>query len=240
LIGIGTFVIGTDYFLFLMFRYRERLRVGDEPKQAMVNAVDRVGEAIASAAGAVIIAFLALVLSTLSFLKQMGPALAIAVAATLVAGLTLIPAVVSLIGPRVFWPSKSWKHEPSDARFAALGRGVQRRPALATAVSGLVLVVLSLGTFGYNATFDLASGSMQRPLPGWRLQRQLLQQAAPVWSPGTYGHLHETGAGQQHHTADDVVGRPRVRPRRQPPSAHHSRATGRLHHRTQLLGTEAL
>ncbi|MGW0412082.1 MMPL family transporter [Streptomyces collinus] len=156
------FGVGTDYFLFLMFRYRERLRAGDEPKQAMVNAVDRVGEAIASAAGAVIIAFLALVLSTLGFLKQMGPALAIAVAATLVAGLTLIPAVVSLIGPKVFWPSKSWQREPENARFAALGRGVQRRPALTAGLSGLVLVVLSLGILNFNATFDLASGSMPK------------------------------------------------------------------------------
>ncbi|MCZ9345434.1 MMPL family transporter, partial [Streptomyces sp. TRM76130] len=93
-------------------RYRERLRAGDEPKQAVINAVARVGEAVASAAGAVVIAFLALSLSTLGSLKQMGPALAIAVTATLVAALTLIPAVVSLIGPKVFWPSKSWQHEP--------------------------------------------------------------------------------------------------------------------------------
>ncbi|MFF9090668.1 MMPL family transporter [Streptomyces sp. NPDC014991] len=156
------FGVGTDYFLFLIFRYRERLRAGDEPKQAMINAVARVGEAIASAAGAVIIAFLALVLSTLGFLKQMGPALAIAVAATLVAGLTLIPAVVSLIGPKVFWPSKSWQKEPENARFAALGRGVQRRPALTAVVSGLILLALSLGTLGYKATFDLASGSMPK------------------------------------------------------------------------------
>ncbi|MFJ7147172.1 MMPL family transporter [Streptomyces sp. NPDC100445] len=156
------FGVGTDYFLFLIFRYRESLRAGDEPKQAMINAVARVGEAIASAAGAVIIAFLALVLSTLGFLKQMGPALAIAVAATLVAGLTLIPAVVSLIGPKVFWPSKSWQKEPENARFAALGRSVQRRPALTAVVSGLILLALSLGTLGYKATFDLASGSMPK------------------------------------------------------------------------------
>ncbi|WP_158839173.1 MMPL family transporter, partial [Streptomyces sp. NRRL S-1022] len=103
-----------------------------------------------------------LVLSTLGFLKQMGPALAIAVSVTLIAGLTLIPAVVSLIGPKVFWPSKSWQREPENARFAALGRGVQRRPALTAGLSGLVLVALSLGIFGYNATFDLASGSMPK------------------------------------------------------------------------------
>ncbi|MFF4896234.1 MMPL family transporter [Streptomyces sp. NPDC001068] len=167
------FGVGTDYFLFLMFRYRERLRAGDEPKQAMINAVDRVGEAIASAAGAVIIAFLALVLSTLGFLKQMGPALAISVTVTLIAGLTLIPAVVSLIGPKVFWPSKSWQREPSNARFAALGRGVQRRPALTAAVSGLVLVVLSLGMLDFKATFDLASGSMPKTKESMVVQDQM-------------------------------------------------------------------
>jgi len=44
------FGIGTDYFLFLMFRYRERLRLGDDKKEAMVQSVTRIGEVIASAA----------------------------------------------------------------------------------------------------------------------------------------------------------------------------------------------
>jgi RND superfamily putative drug exporter len=153
--------VGTDYYLFLMFRYRERLRAGDEPKQAMINAVGRVGEAIASAAGAVMISFLALLLSTLGFLKQMGPALAISVAVTLIAALTLFPAICSLIPPKaLFWPSKAWRTEPADARFAALGRGVQRRPGLYAAVSGVIMVALALGTLGFKATFDLAAGSM--------------------------------------------------------------------------------
>lgn len=155
--------VGTDYFLFLMFRYRERLRAGDEPKEAMINSVARVGEAIASAAGAVIIAFLALTLSTLGFLRQMGPALAILVAVTLVAGLTLFPAICSLIPPRVlFWPGKKWHQEPSDARFAAIGRTLARRPAMVAVVSGMVMVLLALGTLGYKASFDLASGSMPK------------------------------------------------------------------------------
>ncbi|MFJ3224767.1 MMPL family transporter [Streptomyces sp. NPDC086783] len=187
------FGVGTDYFLFLMFRYRERLRAGDEPKEAMVNAVGRVGEAIASAAGAVIIAFLALVLSTLGFLKQMGPALAIAVAATLVAGLTLIPAVVSLIGPKVFWPSKSWRQEPENARFAALGRGVRRRPALTAALSGLVLVALSLGMFGYKATFDLASGSMPDTKESMVVQDEMQKAYSAGAAAPTDVYLSSTG-----------------------------------------------
>src|SRR4051812_40635268 len=155
------FGVGTDYFLFLMFRYRERLRAGDEPKQAMINAVARVGEAIASAAGAVIIAFCALALSTLGFLTQLGPALAILVAVTLIAGLTLFPAICSLIPPRaLFWPGKRWNQEPPTTRYAAVGRTVGRKPALVAAVSGLVMLVLAIGTFSYKASYDLASGSI--------------------------------------------------------------------------------
>jgi RND superfamily putative drug exporter len=154
------FGIGTDYILFLMFRYRERLREGEDPKQAMVSAVTRVGEVISSAAGVVIVAFLALLLSTVSVLRSMGPALAIAVFVTLIAGLTLVPAVVSLLGPRVFWPSRAWRREPKAARFTAIGKAAGRRPALFAGASGLVLVVLALGAFGYKATFDLSSAGI--------------------------------------------------------------------------------
>ena len=55
--------IGTDYILFFLFRYRERLREGEEKRPAVAHALERAGEAIASAGGAVIVAFMALVLS---------------------------------------------------------------------------------------------------------------------------------------------------------------------------------
>ena len=154
------FGIGTDYTLFLMFRYREQLRAGEDAKQAMASAVTRVGEVITSAAGVVIAAFLALLLSTLSVLRSMGPALAIAVAVTLAAGLTLIPAVASLLGPRLFWPSRSWRREPQAARFTAIGRALGRRPGVFAAVSGLVLIALAICAFGYKPTFDLSSAGI--------------------------------------------------------------------------------
>jgi RND superfamily putative drug exporter len=160
LLIVVLFGIGTDYILFLMFRYRERLRLGEDPKQAMVSAVARVGEVIASAAGVVIVAFLALLLSTLSLFRSLGPTLAIAVFVTLVAGLTLVPAIVSLLGRRVFWPSKAWQREPKGARFAALGRAVGRRPAVFALASGLVLIALAAGALSFKPTFDLASAGI--------------------------------------------------------------------------------
>ena len=148
LLIVVLFGVGTDYILFLLFRYRERLRAGDDKRVGMVNAVSRVGEAIASAAGVVIIAFLAMTLSSLSFFRSMGPSLAVAVGVTLVAGLTLVPAIVSLLGPRAFWPSKTWKREPAAARFGAIGDAMARRPALVATISGGVMVLLALGALG--------------------------------------------------------------------------------------------
>ncbi|MEV8317802.1 MMPL family transporter [Streptomyces sp. NPDC059900] len=162
LLTVVLFGVGTDYILFLLFRYREALRAGEDPKGGMVHAVERVGEAITSAAGAVIVAFAALTLSSLGMLRSMGPALAIAVFVTLLAGLTLVPAVVSLLGTKVFWPSKSWQKEPQGTGFARLGTSIARKPAVWALVSALFMGALALGALGYRANFDLAGSSLPK------------------------------------------------------------------------------
>jgi RND superfamily putative drug exporter len=153
--------IGTDYILFLLFRYRERLRAGDDKKTAMVTSVARVGEVISSAAAAVIVAFLVLLLASLGFFGSLGPALAIAVGVMLVTSLTLIPALVSLLGRFVFWPSKAWQNQPTGTLSHRLGNAVGRRPALVAAVSGALLAVLAAGTLWYTADYDFSAGFPQ-------------------------------------------------------------------------------
>jgi putative drug exporter of the RND superfamily len=149
--------IGTDYILFFLFRYRERLRRGEDTKTAVVHALERAGEAIASAGGAVIVAFLALLLSSLGIFKAIGPALAIAVAVTLLAALTLVPAVVTVLGRGLFWPSKKWRQEPKSARFSQMGESLGRRPGRFAAVSGLILAVFAVFAFSFNPSFDFTS-----------------------------------------------------------------------------------
>jgi RND superfamily putative drug exporter len=159
LLIVVLFGVGTDYILFLLFRYRERLRSGEPSKQAMESAIARVGPAIATAAGAVMIAFLALTLSSLSLFRQLGPALAIAVFSAATAGLTLVPAVISLLGTRVFWPSKAWKTEPKAARFTAIGKALGRHPGRFAGTTAVLLGVLGIVSFGFHPTFDLTSGN---------------------------------------------------------------------------------
>ncbi|MEO6604178.1 MAG: MMPL family transporter [Aeromicrobium sp.] len=148
--------IGTDYILFFLFRYREFLRLGLDSKAAVESAVEKAGEAITSAGGAVIVSFMALILSTLSIFRSIGPALAIAVAVTVVAALTLVPAIVSLLGTKVFWPSKSWKVEPEAARFGAVGDSLGRHPVRYALASGLVLAALAVFALGFKPTFDFS------------------------------------------------------------------------------------
>jgi RND superfamily putative drug exporter len=158
---IVLFGIGTDYILFLLFRYRERLRAGDDKRTAMVVSVGRVGEVIASAAGAVIVAFLVLLLASLGFFGSLGPALAIAVGVMLITSLTVIPALVSKLGRYVFWPSKSWRKPPKATAAHRLGAAVGRRPALTAAASGAVLVALAAGVLTYKADYDFSAGFPQ-------------------------------------------------------------------------------
>lgn len=162
IIGVVLFGIGTDYFLFFLFRYRERRREGEPHRESVAHAVERAGEAIASAGGAVIVAFVTLTLSSLGMFRSMGPALAIAVAVTLLAALTLVPAAVTVLGRALFWPSKKW-HEPSrGTRFARIGASLGKHPVRYAVCSGGALVVLTLFTFvggGFNPTFDLSSSN---------------------------------------------------------------------------------
>ncbi|TDD79277.1 MMPL family transporter [Actinomadura rubrisoli] len=161
IILIVLFGIGADYYLFLMFRFRERLRAGDDKKTAMITAVDRVGEVISSAAAAIAVTFLVLLLATFGVFSAWGPALAIAVIVMGITSLTLFPAIVSLLGTAVFWPSKAWKKQPKGTISAAIGRGVGKRPAMAALLAGIVMLGLAAGALGFKADYDFAAGFPQ-------------------------------------------------------------------------------
>lgn len=148
------FGIGTDYLLFLLFRYRERLRLGDSPQDAIVAAVERVGVAIGAAALAVVAAFAAMALASLRYFTTLGPSLAIGVAVMLLAALTLVPAVVSLLGTRLFWPSRSLSRPVRHQAFAKLGALVSRWPAIAVAGALVVLGVLGIGLAVLRPSYD--------------------------------------------------------------------------------------
>lgn len=146
--------IGTDYILFLLFRYREKLRAGDRGREVVAFALSRAGEAILSAALVVAAAFAALGFSDFGIFKNLAPGLVVCVLTMLAAVLTLIPAVVAVIGPKIFWPSKNWQVTPKATRTKRLGGLVARHPGLIASSVVVLLVALATGYPQLKQNYD--------------------------------------------------------------------------------------
>lgn len=155
--------VGIDYFLFLLFRVRERLRAGDDRRTAAAHAAARVGPAIASAALVVAAAFATLGLAQFGQFRVLGPSIAISVLVMLLAGITFMPAIAAVTGRALFWPSPTWMHERADGRAARLGALIARRPGRVALGATALLVVLSVAALGARSDYDLSSGGPDTP-----------------------------------------------------------------------------
>jgi len=149
------FGIGTDYILFLLFRYRERLRTGDHTRGAVSFALSRAGEAIISAALVVLSSFAALFFAKFGIFSSFAPGLVICVAVMLLAAVTLVPALVAIIGMRIFWPSKAWKSASLKPTISKkIGGLVARKPGMVAATVIILLGIISAFAFSYRADFS--------------------------------------------------------------------------------------
>jgi RND superfamily putative drug exporter len=141
---------GTDYGLFLVFRTREELRHGSTPNDAIVKAMGRVGQSITFSAATVIAALLSLLLATFGLYRGIGPSLALGLAIMLLAALTLLPALLSIFGPALFWPSHPTTGQQTIGLWGRVAARVVRHP-LPTLLVGLVLFgSLTAGLIGYR------------------------------------------------------------------------------------------
>ena len=112
---------GTDYGLFLTFRVREELRNGLHPHEAVVRAVETVGETITFSAFTVIAALMTLTFARFGVYQSLGPALAVGIALMLLAGLTLMPALLAIFGRAAFWPTSTRPQLSTGTLWSRLG-----------------------------------------------------------------------------------------------------------------------
>lgn len=159
LISVVLVGVGVDYFLFLLFRVRERLRAGDDARTAARLAARRVGPAIAAAAFVVIAAFATLALAEFGQFRILGPAIGISVLVMLVAGVTLMPALAAVTGPKLFWPSRTWRDEPRSTRAGRLGARIAARPARTALTVGGALLLVAVLALGARSSYDLGGGT---------------------------------------------------------------------------------
>lgn len=162
--------VGIDYAVFIMARYREERAAGADRDSAMQTAVTWAGESITTSGATVMIAFGILAISSFEFLQAMGYAVGVGVAVALAVSLTLIPALLKLLGNRIFWPNSGKRHEARIERARvrrAEGHQTYFRRAATFSVNHsksviLVAVILSLPTayisFTGTTSFDFIAG----------------------------------------------------------------------------------
>ncbi len=140
---------GTDYGLFLILRVHEELRRGHTTQQAVIEAVEHVGESITFSAGTVIGALLCLLLATFGIYKGLGPSLAIGIALMLLAALTLLPALLAIFGRAAFWPSNVSPGNDKPGAWGKIAGQIVRQPALTLIIGVILFGGLTVAAFGY-------------------------------------------------------------------------------------------
>ena len=94
--------VGIDYALFITNKYRTYLLMGLSYEDALKRALATAGNAVVFAAITVVIALAALTVVNIPFMTTMGLAGAGSIAVAALVAISALPALLRLIGPRVF------------------------------------------------------------------------------------------------------------------------------------------
>ncbi|MDN6900150.1 MMPL family transporter [Oenococcus sicerae] len=109
------FGIGTDYNILMYTRFKSEIAGDDDNNRSAVNTIAASGRTVLFSGSSVLIGFATLALARFS-LYQATSAVAIGVLVLLLVLTTLNPALMSLFGKRLFWPSKRFSGE-SQSRY---------------------------------------------------------------------------------------------------------------------------
>ena len=142
---------GTDYAVFLISRYHDFLREGDDSDAAVRNALESVGKVIAASAATVAVTFVGMVFTKLTVFYTVGVALAAAITVGCLGALTFLPALLVLAGRR------GWARPRKDltGRFwRRSGIRIVRRPAANLIVSLVILTILASSAFLARYNYD--------------------------------------------------------------------------------------
>lgn len=149
--------VGTDYGLFLAFRFREELMREADPHKALVAAMSGIGEVISYSAFIVALSLFLLLQAPFGIYRGFGPAFAIGVAILLISSLTLTPALLAIFGRVAFWPSHPRPGEPKPGVWGRITERVVRHPALTLLAGVVIFAVLAAGLVGYRTSDFLST-----------------------------------------------------------------------------------
>ena len=180
--------VAVDYALFIVSRYKHELTLTADREEAAGRAVGTAGSAVVFAGLTVFIALVALSVVRIPFLTAMGLAAAFTVLIAVLIALTLLPAVLGMVGGKVFAgkvPGISGVPAPEEtSRAVKYVRTVVRFPAVAMLVGIVLLAVVAVPAL----KLDLALPSDGSADPG-TAQREAYDLVSQGFGVGRNGPL---------------------------------------------------
>ena len=152
------FGAGTDYCILLIHRFREELSNTDDRVEALVRTMQTVGKTVLYSGSTVLIAFFMIGFATFGLYKS-ATGVAIGMVAMLLAGMTLTPALMIILGPKMFWPFqiKPGQGHGDSKVWGWMAKITAKRPLLVLLATTLALAPLML-LFDNTRTFDDLAG----------------------------------------------------------------------------------
>ncbi|KWX24109.1 membrane protein [Mycolicibacterium wolinskyi] len=179
--------LAIDYSLFILMRFREELRAGREPADAVDAAMATSGLAVALSGLTVIASVTGIYLINTPVLVSMATGAILAVAVAVLTSTTLTPAVLATFG-RAAAKRSSYLHwsrraEATQSRFWTRWTGaVMRRPWASALGAVVLLLALAAPAFGM-----VLGNSMQRQFEPTHEIRGGVNAAADALGPGALG-----------------------------------------------------
>lgn len=163
------FGAGTDYCLFLIYRFRQLLKIEPDKSKALRGAITGSSGAIAMSGLTVILSLLTMLTAEYGSFRLLAAPFGVSIFIMVLASLTLVPALLAIMGRASFWPiiprtpgmlaerAQRKRHpapassKPSRNRIGSL---VVRRPMLIIVLTCVVLGGFAVFSTQVKFTFD--------------------------------------------------------------------------------------
>jgi len=179
--------LAVDYSLFILMRFREELRGGREPREAVDAAMATSGLAVVLSGATVIASLTGIYLINTPALKSMATGAILAVAVAMLTAATLTPAVLATFGRSAAKRSAllHWSRRPESTQSRFWNRWigwVMRRPWISALAASIVLLVMAA-----PATSMVLGNSLLRQFDSSHEIRAGVGAASEALGPGALG-----------------------------------------------------
>ena len=168
------FGAGTDYCLFMITKYRDKLLEVQDKNLAIVAAVKDSMGAIVMSGLTVVIGLGTLILADYGAFQRFAIPFSLGILFTGIAVVTLLPAILAMLGRKAFWPvvplteeqdkelalSKGRQPKPRKEPHAFMrkvGKFATGRPWVVIVTTGIILISLAFASTNIKYNFDLIS-----------------------------------------------------------------------------------